>query len=256
MKRMTITASTPAALERVLVVAAHPDDEALGCGGTLAAHASRGDIVQTLFLADGETSRAGRTPPKSLVTSRMRDAVRANRVLGAMRPLFVGLPDNQLDSLPLLSITRAIEKIALKFAPTIVYTHHAGDLNIDHQIAHRAVMTAFRPVPGQTVKAIYSFEVLSSTGWNSHLSGSPFVPNRFFEISATLALKISALQQYKGELRPYPHARSVESVMALASYRGASVGVEAAEAFMIERQLVLAGGNSCVSPKSHTFAKK
>jgi LmbE family N-acetylglucosaminyl deacetylase len=238
MKSRTILTPSPASQERVLVVAAHPDDEALGCGGTIANHVNRGDIVQVLFLADGEAARKGTARPKSRIVSRMQSAIRASLDLGANRPIFLGLPDNQLDSIPLLHITRKIETVALKFSPTVVYTHHGGDLNIDHQISHRAAITAFRPMPGQSVKAIYCFEVLSSTAWCSTTSGSPFVPNRFCDISDTLARKISSLQNYKSELRPYPHARSLESVRALASYRGASVGVEMAEAFMVERQLV------------------
>jgi LmbE family N-acetylglucosaminyl deacetylase len=239
MKSHTILTPSPAFQERVLVIAAHPDDEALGCGGTIANHVNRGDIVQVLFLADGETSRTGAARSKTHIVSRTLSATRASEDLGAKRPIFLGLPDNQLDSISLLRITRKIEAVALKFSPTIVYTHHGGDLNIDHQISHRAAITAFRPIPGQSVKAIYCFEVLSSTAWCSTTSGSPFVPNRFCDISDTFDLKISALQHYKSELRPYPHARSVDSVRALASYRGAAVGVAMAEAFMVERQLVL-----------------
>lgn len=225
-------------MEKVLVVAAHPDDEALGCGGTMALHADTGDIVQVVFLADGLGARDRRKIEKREILKRQTAAIRASKILGATTPLFLAFPDNQLDTVPLLSVIKEIETIAAKFKPTIVYTHHAGDLNVDHRICHESVMTAFRPVPGQRVKSIYAFEVLSSTNWSSSTALKTFIPNRFCDITIPMKAKINALKEYDSELRQYPHARSIEATTILAQYRGASVGFHMAEAFFVERQLL------------------
>lgn len=216
----------------ILVVAAHPDDEVLGCGGTIARHAAEGDIVHVVFLTDGEGARQGVAPDAT--TRREGDAAMALRILGAAAPIFLGLEDNRLDAYALLDIVRPVEKVVAALAPDVIYTHHGGDLNIDHQLAHRAVMTACRPLPGSPTREIYSFEVVSSTEW-----GSPgvrdFTPQMYVDVSAYMALKQQALGVYHEEMRTAPHARSVENLAALATYRGASVGVAAAEAFMVMR---------------------
>ena len=144
---------------RVLVVAAHPDDEALGCGATMARHAARGDTVCGLFMADGVGARGSTIG----LEARRAAAEAAARVLGAEPPRVLGFPDNRLDTVALLDIVQAVEGVLAEVQPDVIYTHHGGDLNIDHVIAHRAVMTAARPVPGQPVRAVYGFEVPSST---------------------------------------------------------------------------------------------
>jgi LmbE family N-acetylglucosaminyl deacetylase len=216
----------------VLVVAAHPDDEVLGCGGTIARHVAEGDAVHVVFLSDGEGARQGAAPDAT--ARREDDAATALRILGAAAPIFLGLEDNRLDAYALLDIVRPLEKVVAALTPDVVYTHHCGDLNIDHRLAHRAVMTACRPLPGSPAKEIYSFEVVSSTEW-----GSPgvrdFTPQMYVDVSAYIALKQQALEAYREEMRAAPHARSVENLAALAAYRGASVGVPAAEAFMVMR---------------------
>lgn len=217
----------------VLVIAAHPDDEALGCGGTLARHAAAGDAVDILLVADGETSRSGAAV--SGVQGR-RDAARnAAKALGARPPRFLDLPDNRLDGMPLLEVIQAIESASRELRPEIVYTHHLSDLNVDHQVVARAVLTAFRPLPRSSVRAVYGFEVLSSTGWMG--PEAPFAPAHYADVTATLAAKQAALACYGDEMRPAPHARSFEAVEALARYRGATVGLGAAEAFVVYRQL-------------------
>lgn len=213
----------------VLVVAAHSDDEALGCGGTLARHVAEGDSVHAIFLADGVSSRP-KTGKKDLAV-RMKAAQLAHKILGLQSIQYLGLPDNQLDSLPLLDIVQPLEKLIQLIAPQIIYTHHIGDLNIDHRITHQAVLTACRPLPDSLLKEIYAFEVVSSTEWNS--SGqSPFLPTVFVDISNYLDCKMKALKAYGLEMRNAPHARSLENIQALAVHRGHSVGVSAAEAFM------------------------
>lgn len=227
-------------MTNVLVVAAHPDDEVFMCGGTMARHAAAGDQVHTLFLADGETARLAAYDRHSLSeqrASRREAGLHAAHVLGAKEPRFLDLPDNRLDGEMLLDIVKLVEKAIVEIGPEIVYTHHHGDLNADHSIAHRAVLTACRPSPGQPVRRILAGESLSSTEWASEGTGGVFAPNSFVDISATLDVKLEALTAYSAELRPFPHPRSLETVRNLAGLRGATVGLVAAEAFILIRDI-------------------
>lgn len=218
--------------ENVLVVAAHPDDEALGCGGTLKRHSTRGDKVHILFLADGVSSRDG---AMTGLEERQAAATDAANLMGAQPPKFLMFADNRLDTVPQLEISKAIEDYAREVSPTIVYTHHGGDLNVDHRIVHQCAMVAFRPIAGSKVKGIFAFETASSTEWSMSGIGSVFDPDRFVDISVTLELKLELLRLYEKEMRPFPHPRSEEAVRALAKWRGASSGLAAAEAFMTMR---------------------
>ena len=214
--------------ERVMVIAAHPDDEVLGCGGTMARHVADGDDVTCLFVADGETSRTQAAKP-----NRNFEALEASKILGTKPPLFLDYRDQMLDSLPLIEVIRLIEVHLFMIKPTIVYTHHAGDLNLDHRIVHQAVMTACRPLPGSSINAIYGFEVLSSTEW-----GSGFWPNHFVNISgAPIYIKLTALKCYDSEMRDEPHPRSYNVVYNLERLRGAACGMSYAEAFMTLRSI-------------------
>jgi N-acetylglucosamine malate deacetylase 1 len=215
----------------VLVIAAHPDDEVLGCGGTIARHVAMGDKVNLLFIADGETGRIMAAKPNRNIA-----AFAASKILGAEPPVFLDWRDQTLDTIPLLEITQAVEAEIERVTPTIVYTHHAGDLNKDHRLVHEAVMTALRPLPSCPVKEIYTFEVLSSTEWGV-LYPPYFIPNHFVCISAFLKQKLRALECYSSEMREEPHARSMISVERLAGFRGNSVGIMRAEAFMTIRTI-------------------
>ncbi len=225
-------------MTQVLVVAAHPDDEVLGIGGTVARHVAKGDNVCALILAEGATSRY--TPDKEKAQAEidgLRSAARsAAKVLGAQPPLFAGLPDNRLDSVDLLDLVKKIESVIEDLRPSIIYTHHAGDLNVDHELAARAVLTACRPLPVSSVKNIYGFETVSNTEWAAPGDGS-FKPNHFVDISSFLKQKLDALTHYEMEMRSFPHPRSFEAINTLAKWRGASAGMEAAEAFIVVRQL-------------------
>jgi len=213
----------------VLVVAAHPDDEILGCGGAIARHAGRGDRVHIAIVAEGETSRDN---GDAAAVSRLRDAAAAAaRTLGAEAPVHLGLPDNRLDSIALLDVVKEIENVIGQVSPSIVYTHHGGDLNIDHRVVHQAVVTACRPLPGSTIEAVRCFETVSSTEWASDSIGAAFRPTQYVNIDAFLAIKLEALQHYEMEMRPFPHARSLEAIEALARLRGSQAGFAAAEAF-------------------------
>ena len=221
-------------MKTILVVAAHADDEALGCGGTIARHVAGGDTVHVVFLADGVSSRQGADSQE--LERRIAATEQARQVLGIETTTFLGLPDNRLDSLPLIEVIQPLEKVIRQISPQIIYTHHYGDLNVDHRITHQAVMTACRATPDSSVREIYAFEVMSSTEWSS-VGLAPFIPNLFVDISAYLAIKLQALEAYALEMRPAPHSRSTEHLNILARHRGHSVGVAAAEAFMVMRTI-------------------
>jgi LmbE family N-acetylglucosaminyl deacetylase len=225
-------------LRKILVVAAHPDDEVLGCGGTLAKFASMGAMVNVSFMSDGVTSRPGDPDMHQREReARKAAAMRAGEILGVHNLSFGIFPDNSMDSVALLDVVREIEDIINRIRPDTVLTHHAGDLNIDHRRVHEAVVTACRPMPGHSVRTLLSFEVVSSTEWQLAESAPAFLPNWFEDISATLDRKLAALDAYDAELRAWPHPRSRRAVEHLARWRGATVGTQAAEAFMLGRQL-------------------
>ncbi len=224
----------------ILVVAAHPDDEVLGCGGTIARHAADGDSVQILIVGEGATSRqrSRNLAVQANVLEELAEAAkRAGEILGAREVEIVGLPDNRMDSLDRLDLVKIIEVRVEKHKPEIVYVHHAGDVNVDHRRLHEAVITACRPIPGKSVREIFSYEVASSTEWQTTGSAPSFNPNCFVDISDKWELKRLALEAYASEMRPWPHARSMEALEYLARWRGAQVGVQAAEAFCVLRWL-------------------
>jgi len=222
----------------ILVAAAHPDDEVLGCGAVMAKHAAAGDSVHVLIMAEGATSRVGMrdrqacTGELAMLAAAAREA---GDILGATSVEVLDFPDNRMDSCDLLDVVKAVEGHMETIKPDTVYTHHGGDLNVDHQVVHQAVMTACRPVPGQSVREILFFEVPSSSEWNTPEPASAFLPNCFVDVSEHLPAKLAALETYQVEMRPWPHARSIISCEHLARWRGASVGAEAAEAFVIGR---------------------
>jgi LmbE family N-acetylglucosaminyl deacetylase len=224
----------------VLIVAAHPDDEVLGCGGTIARHVDAGDVVQVLIMAEGATSRQqhrDRGQAAEDLSALALAAHSAGAILGAAGVELLDLPDNRLDSIDRLDLIKRIEERIAHHQPQVVYVHHAGDVNIDHRRLHEAVVTACRPTPGQPVRRLLSYEVASSTEWQPPGSAPTFHPNCFVDITAQLDRKRQALQAYAAEMRPWPHARSIEALDHLARWRGAQVGVEAAEAFCLLRQL-------------------
>jgi N-acetylglucosamine malate deacetylase 1 len=219
-------------MKTILVVAAHADDEALGCGGTIARHVEEGDAVHLVLMADGVHSR--RESSKADFARRIEASKRAQSILGISFTQSLDLPDNKMDSIPLLEIVQKLEPILEEIQPSVVYTHHHGDLNIDHRLTHAAVMTACRPVPGSSVREIYDFEVLSSTEWATQRS-SLFLPDYFIDITQQLRTKLDALEAYAEEMRKPPHSRSMAHAEVLAHHRGYSVGVDAAEAFEVYR---------------------
>ena len=217
----------------VLIVAAHPDDELLGCGGTAARLVREGNSVYMAILGEGITSRhnnrEGANPAAlnnlHLCSRRVAD------LLGVKELSLHGLPDNRFDSLPLLDVIKVVEALIERWKPTAIYTHHGGDLNVDHQVVSRAVLTAARPMEGRPLRELYMFEIPSSTEWAFQQLAPVFKPNVFVNIESTLPLKLEGMQQYESEVRRFPHPRSPEVLTAIAQRWGSMVGCEAAEAF-------------------------
>jgi LmbE family N-acetylglucosaminyl deacetylase len=224
----------------VLVLAAHPDDEVLGVGGTMAWHAARGDRVHIAIAAEGATSRhrerdaAGQAGEIEALRSAARKAAVA---LGSLPPRFFGFPDNRCDSVDLLDIVKAVEDTLAECKPEIVYVHHNGDVNVDHRRLHEATLAACRPLPGHGVRRLLSFETASSTEWAPPGSLPPFQPSVFVDIERHWPAKQAALRAYEAEMRPWPHARSIVAVEHLGRWRGATAGVGMAEAFMLLREV-------------------
>jgi LmbE family N-acetylglucosaminyl deacetylase len=220
---------------KILIFAAHPDDEILGCGGTAARLAAERNEISVAILGEGVTSRARERDGdvRAGDLARLKEqAEQANRIIGVNNVFFFDLPDNRFDTLPLLEVVKTVEGVKNKIQPDIVFTHFSQDLNVDHRITFQAVLTAVRPVPGETVKEIYSFEVLSSTEWNAP---SCFQPDLFVDIRDTIGLKLEALKEYKNELKSFPHPRSLEGVEENARCWGMKAGLEFAEAFKVIR---------------------
>ena len=228
-------------MKSILVLVAHPDDEVLGCGGTIAKLASQGSQVHVAYLADGVSARDGESGESATrsaeLAERQAAARKACEILGVTCAYFGSLPDNRLDSIALLDIVKPVEALIARYRPDTVLTHHAGDLNVDHRRTFEAAVTACRPQPGHPVKTLLSFEVPSSTEWQAPGARSAFTPNWFVDVSTSLDRKLAALSAYDRELRPWPHPRSRQGVEALARWRGTTVGVEAAEAFALGRRL-------------------
>ena len=222
--------------KNILVVASHPDDEVLGCGGTLHSLKKKGAKISGLFLSDGESSRK-HPRIKKLILDRKKQAIKAGKVIGINRLIFGDFPDNSMDSVPLLKIIQFIEKQIKIIKPDVIFTHFESDLNVDHQITSKATITACRPTRNQTVKSILFFEILSSSEWNISIKNKSFKPNYFVDITKSINFKLKALKHYKREMRKWPHPRSIEGVKLLSKTRGSTVGLLHAEAFILGRHV-------------------
>jgi LmbE family N-acetylglucosaminyl deacetylase len=223
----------------VLVVAAHPDDETLGCGGTIAKLARDGANVCVAILGEGITSRyddPARVDPSEIVDLQAQSS-EALDLLGVSEAFMSGLPDNRFDTVPLLEVVKILEDLIDRLEPEAIYTQHGGDLNVDHDVTFRATLTAARPLPESPVRRIYAYEVPSSTEWGPYRGSRAFRPNVFVDISDTLDVKLAAMERYQSETRPFPHPRSPEGIRSLATWRGVTAGLAAAEAFELIRSV-------------------
>ena len=219
----------------ITIVAAHPDDEILGAGGTLIRHCRSGYDVHCLVLGEGVLSRDASS--KDMQSSLLKNAMEAAKIIGFKKIDFANLPDNAFDTVSLLSVTKIVEKFLNEVNPHIVYTHHEYDLNVDHRIAFQAVLTAARPGVYPELEQLLTFETLSSTEWQRK-DFKTFQPNVYVDISSSIDQKIKALAAYTSEVRPYPHPRSLEGIRILSQYRGMESGLMAAEAFCEIRRIV------------------
>ena len=219
----------------VVCVAAHPDDEVLGVGGTLIRHARSGDRVEIVILSDGESAK---TDPA------LRDAERtakpaewADREGCSIRRIF-DLPDQRFDTVPMVEIASLLTGELKALDADVVYTHHPGDLNHDHRITAQAVLVALRPMhAGGRSPSVFAFETPSSTDQAPNAEPFSFLPNHFVVLDDVLEDKMNALEVYENELGAPPHPRSRESIRALAAKRGAECGASAAEAFVTLRSV-------------------
>lgn len=225
--------------KNILVIAAHPDDEVLGCGGTIKRLIDEGNEVHIAILGEGITARYDKREYADAknIEALQEVCCKVSSSLGAKDVFACNLPDNRFDTVPLLEIVKKIELFIGKCKPSIIFTHHGSDLNVDHQVTHRAVLTSTRPTGENKVREIYMFEVPSSTEWSFGQFKPSFSPNVFYDISKTLAAKIEMLSLYKDEIRDFPHPRSLKAVAGVAQKWGSVIGVEAAEAFELVRSI-------------------
>lgn len=227
-------------MKTALVIAAHPDDEVLGCGATIARLVREGWAVHVFIAAEGATSRSDKRNPvehEAALSDLAKCAETANNILGTTSVKLCALPDNRLDGVELLDVVKLIEAEIAQYRPSLVLTHHSGDVNVDHRVLHDAVIAACRPQPNHSVKNLLFFEVPSSTEWRPAASGMYFAPNYFFDVTDFLPQKLEALRAYGSEMRSFPHPRSIDAVEHLARWRGAAIGCAAAEAFMLGRSV-------------------
>lgn len=225
---------------RILVVAAHPDDEVLGCGGTIVRARDLGIEVAILFLGEGVSSRFdvadyGGDEFRAASAIRTKGAVAAMEELGVADFTFGSNYCCQFDTVPLLSLVKLIERKIAQFRPTVVLTHNPVEVNIDHSITYRSVEVACRPGGLSSVRTILGYEIPCSGNWTFEKA---FKPNYFVDVSKSWDRKIGAWKCYRGEERPFPFPRSVEGLETMAKYRGMQSGLELAEGFQIFRHIV------------------
>lgn len=219
-------------MKRIAVIMAHPDDEVLGCGATLARYAREGAEISILILATGLTSRG--TASEAEIESLQEQAKTAGCILGASLVEFAGFPDNAMDSVSLLEVIKCVEGFAKKTNPDVIFTHHNGDINIDHDVTQRAVLTAFRPLPGSKEREIFACNVLSSSEYGrSDWRPRPdcYVALQEEDVDAAVA----ALECYSGEIRQWPHPRSSATIRYQARLFGAECGRDYAQVFEVLR---------------------
>lgn len=219
-------------MNKVLVIAAHPDDEVLGIAGTVMKHVEQGDEVKCLIAATG---MAARDNSKDKIKRLHEQTHEAAQIIGYRDVLFLNFPDNRMDSIPLMEIIQSIEKVIDEFKPDVIYTHFENDLNIDHRLCFQSVITAVRPI-GDYAPKVMTFETLSSTEWQKGTAGT-FIPTTFVDIDKYIDRKIEALMVYDTEVREYPFPRSPEGVRILAGYRGLESGLKSAEALQLVRDI-------------------
>ena len=220
---------------KVLIIAPHPDDEILGIGGTIAKRSNLGDEVCVCIITKGYKPLFS----ELFIEQGRKEAKEADRILGVKDTIFLDFPAVMLETVPRYELNQKISDVIQKVKPDDIYIPHRGDMQLDHQLVTDAAMVALRPKYSHVVKRIYVYETLSETGWNIPNVQNEFLPNAYVNISKFLERKLDAMKIYKSQLNSFPETRSIEALEALARYRGAIMGMEAAEAFMLIREIDL-----------------
>lgn len=229
--------------QKILVVVAHPDDELLGLGATMNKLITEQNCtVRVIILGEGITSRSDKRNSEQWseeLKIHRSNIESARKAIGYESVGIYDFPDNRFDTVALLDIIKVIEKEKEDFQPEIIFTHHGGDVNIDHQRTFEAVITATRPMEQEFVKTVITFETPSGTEWIASSDPRKFTPNLFIRVSQeNLRAKIKGMESYEFEKRAYPHPRAPKALEILAQYRGLSVGIEYAESFCIIRSIL------------------
>ena len=222
--------------KKILIIAPHPDDEVLGCGGAIKKYTKNGDEVYLCIVTKAYT------PDWSLkyINNKEKEIISANKALGIKKTFFLDLPTVKLDTIPQKELNDLISGCIEKVKPEILYVPFIGDMNKDHRLVFEASLVASRPKPKSPIKKILCYEVLSETEWGSvRASGirDIFCPNVYVDVSDTLEDKLRAMERYGSELKEYPHPRSLEGIRFLAQKRGSESGLNAAEAFVLTREI-------------------
>lgn len=226
-------------MKKILVVVAHPDDEVLGMGGTIAKLSKAGNEVYVLIVTDGSSSQYRDSDELSkIIEDKKKETLACAKILGVKEVMYGEQPDMKLDATPHININQVIEKAVSHVQPEAVYTHFWGDVNMDHQQVYKSTLVAVRPVMGQVVKELYCYRVPSSTEWTPCKADTMFMPNVFVDIKEVANQKYEAFAEYSTELRDYPHPRSVQHLKELDIARGLEVGQGPTETFVLLRKLV------------------
>jgi len=219
--------------KNILILAPHPDDEVLGCGATIKKLSDEGNQVFVLVASRGSKRLYDQTKVE-VVRS---EALEAHILLGVTKTFFLDFPAPELDTVPLADISREISKVLSEYKINVLYLPHRGDIHNDHRVVFNAGLVAARPVGGCSVAEIYAYETLSETEWAAPFADDAFIPTCFVNVEEILTAKMEAMKCFKSQLREFPNPRSLETIEALAKFRGATVGFKAAEAFMVIRQI-------------------
>ena len=218
---------------KILVIAPHPDDEVLGCGGTIAKHAACGDEVYVCVVTKGCEPLF----KEEFVSQVRKECLEADKFLGAKETVMWEFPAAMVESTPRHELNAKIIHLVQSVKPEIVYIPHRGDMQLDHKLIADACMVALRPKYGHIVKRIYSYETLSETGWDAPNVRNDFIPTMYNDITDYIDMKVCSMGKFRSQLSDFPNARSLQAIKALAEYRGATVNVKAAEAFSVIREI-------------------
>ena len=225
-------------MKNILIIVAHPDDEVLGMGGTIAKLHNQGNSITLLIVTDGSTSQySGSENLEQILADKRNETLNSAEKLGIDKVVFGDLPDMKLDMTAHTAVNALIEKTVDEVDPDIIFTHFYGDVNVDHQMVYKSTLVAARPLSGRRLKELYCFEVPSSTEWSPQIPNAIFMPNYYVDIKDTADTKYEAMNEYSTELREYPHPRSLKYLEQSDIACGLKVGLEKAEAFMLLRKI-------------------